>query len=190
MSRKGTWARRSPCPGAKPGFAECDFPVGVIHNLPVSSPWTPSSRRTSSPGAPRYASASLRAGFARLPLQGGAARPPLTPPDGTTNPPGVGQFWLTEWVSFRWPFRGQPQPRRDLERVEDPGGVVAAGAVGLDLVELDLDRIVQLQVLGLEGARVRGELNGMRYGRRGPGAREGRPASAAPMSPSSSVAPS
>ena len=28
------------------------------------------------------------------------------------NPPGVGQSWLTEWVSFRWPFRPDVQMSR------------------------------------------------------------------------------
>ena len=104
-SRKGILAPRSPCPRAELPPAECDFLPGLIHKLPVSSPWTPSSRWASPPGTPRSASASLRAGFARLPLQGGATRPPLTPPDGTMNPLGVGQVSRAGWVSFRLPFR-------------------------------------------------------------------------------------
>jgi hypothetical protein len=54
----------------------------------------------------------------------------------------------------------RPDARPDLDRPEDPGRVALAGAVAVQLVELELDRFVQLQVLLVEAPRLLGRALG------------------------------
>jgi len=58
------------------------------------------------------------------------------------------------------PERRQPRAAPDLDRAVDPAGVALAGTVRVELVELDLHRRVELQVLLVEAPRVPGRALG------------------------------